>query len=195
MPTPRSSASRCRPIVAHTSLLLVGVIALTACSARENKEAVSSATSSTQSSVVAPRTDAVTAAPNPPPSTDEAPPIGDVSLAFDDRGDLGQIIVDGTGRTLYAFSQDAANGPACYDACADSWLPLLAKGDPTGGTGIDVGAAATVPRRDGGNQVTYRGIPLYRYAGDKVDTDANGQGLDMFGGEWHVLTKDGRPLA
>ncbi len=44
-------------------------------------------------------------------------------------------------------------------------------------------------------QVTYQGHPLYHYAGDKGDRAAGGQGLDLFGGEWHVLTKDGQPLA
>jgi predicted lipoprotein with Yx(FWY)xxD motif len=66
---------------------------------------------------------------------------------------------------------------------------------PAGGIGIDVSAARITPRRDGGNQVTYKGHPLYHYAGDKDDRDAGGQGLDLFGGEWHVLTKDGQPLA
>jgi predicted lipoprotein with Yx(FWY)xxD motif len=186
---PRTTASAC------TSILTVSFIALTGCSAFANKSANSSAASTTESSVTALRTDASTAAPNPPPSTNDVPPTGDVSLGIDDRGDLGEIVVDGTGRAVYAFSMDPANATTCYDACADTWLPLLAKGDPAGGTGIDVAAARTVPRRDGGNQVTYKGIPLYQYAGDKSDKDANGQGLDMFGGEWHVLTKDGRPLA
>lgn len=76
-------------------------------------------------------------------------------------------------------------------------MPLLSDSDPAGGIGIDAAAAKTTARRDGGSQVTYRGgIPLYRYAGgDTLDIDANGQGLDMFGGEWRVLTKAGRPLA
>lgn len=52
-----------------------------------------------------------------------------------------------------------------------------------------------MPRADGTMQATYKGHPLYRYAGDTGDRDANGQGLDLFGGEWHVLTKDGQPLA
>ncbi len=81
----------------------------------------------------------------------------------------------------YAFSTDSLNDPTCYDVCAATWLPLLSEGKPTGGIG--------------GNQVTYKGIPLYLYAGDKIYGDANGLGLDIFGGEWHVLTKDGRPLA
>ena len=55
--------------------------------------------------------------------------------------------------------------------------------------------AKIVARRDGAQQATYKGVPLYQYAGDEADKDANGQGLDMFGGEWHVLTKDGQPLA
>jgi predicted lipoprotein with Yx(FWY)xxD motif len=194
MPKPRNSASARRVVAACIPVVTVGGLALTSCSAFANQAASNSAASSTESSVTAPRTDASTPAPTPPPSTDELPPTGDVSLTIDDRGDLGQIIVDSTGRTVYAFSLDHANEPACYDSCADTWLPLLAKGNPAGGTGIDVAAAATVRRRDGGNQVTYKGIPLYQYAGDKAEKDANGQGLDMFGGEWHVLTKDGRPL-
>jgi predicted lipoprotein with Yx(FWY)xxD motif len=175
-----------------TVITAIGV-ALTGCGALENKEMSSSATSSTETSVV-PRTDAVTPAPNPPPSTDQIPPIGDVSLDIDDRGDLGVIVVDGAGRSVYVFSRDRANDPTCYDACADTWLPLLTDSKPASGIGIDVAAAGTVPRRDGAEQVTYKGLPLYRYAGDKVDRDVNGQGLDMFGGGWHVLTKDGRPL-
>lgn len=176
-------------------LVLLSAAALTACSAFANQAATESTTAGeTPSTVAAPRTDA-TATPTPIPSTDRIPPIGDVSLEIDDRGDLGQIIVDGSGRTVYAFTTDPLNNPTCYDACADTWLPMLAKGNPAGGIGINAAAAATTPRRDGTNQVTYKGHPLYHYAGDQDDRDAGGQGLDLFGGEWHVLTKDGQPLA
>jgi predicted lipoprotein with Yx(FWY)xxD motif len=185
---PRTSA-------ASTSVLVISIVALTACSAIENKKTSSSAASTTQTSVTAPRTEPVTAPPNPPPSSTEKPPTGDVSLAIDDRDDLGEVVVDSTRRTVYAFSEDAANEPACDGECSDTWPPLLAKGDPAGTIGVEVAAVKTVPRRDGGNQVTYKGIPLYYYAGDNTDKDANGQGLNMFGGEWHVLTKDGQPLA
>ena len=188
-------APRLRRVGACTSVLAIGAAALTACAAFANQEASQSSTvGTTKSSVTAPRTDALTS-PNPIPSTSKIPPIGDVSLELDDRGDLGEILVDGAGRTVYAFTMDPMNDPTCYDVCADTWLPLLAKGDPAGGIGIDVSAARITPRRDGGNQVTYKGHPLYHYAGDKVDRGAGGQGLDLFGGEWHVLTKDGQPLA
>jgi predicted lipoprotein with Yx(FWY)xxD motif len=179
---------------ACASILAVGVATLTGCSAFANKAATESSTEATKPSVIAPRTEA-TGTPTPIPSTDEIPPIGDVSLATDDRGDLGEIIVDGSGRTVYVFTTDPLNDPTCYDTCADTWLPLLAKGNPAGGVGIDTAAGGITPRRDGGNQVTYKGHPLYRYAGDKTDKDSGGQGLDLFGGEWHVLTKEGQPLA
>jgi predicted lipoprotein with Yx(FWY)xxD motif len=177
------------------SALAVSVATLTACAAFANKESSSSSmAATTKSEVTSPRTDALTT-PNPIPSTNEIPSIGDVSLEMDDRGDLGEILVDGAGRTVYAFTMDPMNAPTCYDVCADTWVPLLTKGDPAGGIGIDVSAARNTPRRDGGNQVTYKGHPLYHYAGDEDDRDAGGQGLDLFGGEWHVLTTDGQPLA
>ncbi len=192
---PPSSSIRARQVSACTAIVAVSTAALTACAAFANQEASNSSTvGTTKSSVESPRTDALTS-PNPVPSATEIPPIGDVSLEMDDRGDLGEILVDGAGRTVYAFTRDPANDPTCYDACAETWMPLLAKGDPAGGIGIDVSAARITPRRDGGNQVTYKGHPLYHYAGDKDDRDADGQGLDLFGGEWHVLTKDGQPLA
>ncbi len=176
------------------SILAVSVAATTSCAAFANRDANNPSTAATTpTSVSAPRTDA-SASPTPIPSTDEIPPVGDVSLELDDRGDLGEILVDGTGRAVYTFTRDANGESTCYDVCADTWLPLLAKGDPAGGIGIDVAAASTAPRRDGSEQVTYKGQPLYHYAGDQTDKDAGGQGLDLFGGEWHVLTKDGRPL-
>ncbi|RAV18349.1 hypothetical protein DQP55_02535 [Mycolicibacterium sp. GF69] len=189
MSTSRMTAATC------TSILTASVFALTGCSALENQETNSAAASSTAASATALRTEQTAPAPDPPPSVERKLPIGDVSLGIDDRGDLGEIVVDSTGRTLYVFSADGPSDPTCYGECADTWLPLLADADPAGGTGIDVAAARTVPRRDRGEQVTYRGHPLYRYAGDTTDRDAKGQGLDMFGGEWHVLTKFGEPLA
>ncbi|MGV0714731.1 hypothetical protein ABQE93_04925 [Mycolicibacterium sp. XJ662] len=177
------------------SMLALGALVLTGCSAVTNKAATSSATTTAQSPVATPRTEAVTPEPVPPPSNTKVVPTREVSLAIEDRGDLGEIVVDSTGRALYAFTADGPNEPTCYGACADTWVPLLARGDPAGTIGIDVASVDVVPRRDGGDQVTYNRIPLYRYAGDTGDRVANGQGLDMFGGEWHVLAKDGQPLA
>jgi hypothetical protein len=43
-------------------------------------------------------------------------------------------------------------------------------------------------RSNGMLQVTYAGMPLYRFAGDRAKGEANGEGLHSFGGTWHVLT-------
>lgn len=191
MPSSRTSARvRRRPPLLISVCALVSA-ALTGCAAFGN-DAASTSTAATSAAPL--KTDTSTT-PNPIPATDRIVPIGEVALGIDDREGLGEIIVDASGRTLYVFSRDGLNDPTCYGACADTWLPVLAMNDPTGVVGINVAEADTVPRRDGTNQVTYRGQPLYRYVGDRIDTEAKGQGLDLFGGEWHVLRRNGTPLA
>ena len=39
--------------------------------------------------------------------------------------DLGDVLVDGDGLSLYGFTPDADVGPTCVDACADAWPPVL----------------------------------------------------------------------
>jgi len=51
-----------------------------------------------------------------------------------------------------------------------------------------------VKRKDGKEQVTYRGHPLYRFFKDTKRGQVKGQGLDFFGGEWYVLTPAGIKL-
>lgn len=181
-----------RALSAAVSILAVVGTALTGCAAVKNEKVGTGATSTGSST--ARRTAAASPAPNPPPRETNKQPTGDASLEIYDKRDLGEILVDGTKRTLYAFSSDRPNEPTCYDSCAETWLPLLGKGNPAGGVGINDAETGTVERRDGAKQVTYKGIPLYQYAGDKIDSDATGQGLEMFGGQWYVLTKDGVPL-
>src|SRR5687767_14812467 len=40
--------------------------------------------------------------------------------------DLGQVLVDGDGMTLYLFTRDTADASACTGSCAESWPPLAA---------------------------------------------------------------------
>ena len=59
--------------------------------------------------------------------------------------------------------------------CAGTWPPLTvpAGSTPTGDTGV-TGKFATITRDDGTVQVTYNGLPLYFFSGDKKVGDANG---------------------
>ncbi len=103
------------------------------------------------------------------------------------RTDLGEVLVDAQGRTLYAFTPDSATSSACVDNCADLWPPTAAEGTPTAGDGVDA-KLTVITRPDGTKQVAADGHPLYEYAGDSAAGDTTGQGS---GGKWFVLAADG----
>ncbi|MEI7744027.1 MAG: hypothetical protein WCK58_09790 [Chloroflexota bacterium] len=101
---------------------------------------------------------------------------------------LGDIVVDGAGKTLYLFTPDGTGAPTCYDKCAANWPALVAAGTPTVGDGLDTADFGTAARTDGTTQVTFYGHPLYYFAGDQAPGDLKGQGL---GGKWYVLDAKG----
>lgn len=102
---------------------------------------------------------------------------------------LGQIIVDGAGKTLYMFTPDEAGTPTCYDQCATAWPPLT--GEATAGTGLDASKITLVDRTDGSKQVKYGNWPLYYFANDAAAGDVKGQGLND---KWYVIGADGEPI-
>jgi len=104
--------------------------------------------------------------------------------------DLGEILVDGEGRTLYLFMPDAQGDPTCSDQCADTWPAFTATGGA--GDGVDASLLGTVTRTDGGEQVTYNGWPLYFFVGDAAPGDTNGQGLN---GIWWVVNAAGEAVS
>ena len=109
-------------------------------------------------------------------------------------GELGTILVDPKGRTLYRFNKDTGSKSACFGACAVAWPPLRATGKPTVGAGADASLVGTTARSDGKPQITYNGRPLYLYAGDEKAGDTRGQGLTDFGASWYVLTRGGNQV-
>jgi predicted lipoprotein with Yx(FWY)xxD motif len=100
--------------------------------------------------------------------------------------DLGKILVDARGMTLYAFTPDTATSSACTGGCAAAWPPLTATGTPTG-EGV-TGAITVIDRPDGTKQVVVAGHPLYTFASDAAAGDTTGQGS---GGKWFVVSADG----
>lgn len=107
-------------------------------------------------------------------------------------GDLGTILVDSEGRTLYDFHKDKGSKSACYEACAGAWPPLLTEGSPKAEGGAQAGMLGTTKRKDGTVQVTYNGWPLYTYVGDRKPGEANGNDIDQFGAEWYALQPNGQ---
>jgi predicted lipoprotein with Yx(FWY)xxD motif len=107
---------------------------------------------------------------------------------------LGKIVVDSRGRSLYLFEADHKRTSACYGACAKAWPPVIAVGKPKAGPGARAALLGVSMRKDGKQQVTYRGHPLYRFFKDTKSGQVKGQGLDFYGGEWYVLTPAGIKL-
>lgn len=96
----------------------------------------------------------------------------------------GTILVLGNGDTVYRLTADPADKSVCTGACAQTWPPvLLASGqkEPTGVNGL-----GTITRAGGRRQVTYKGIPLYLFAGDHKAGQANGNIKDTWGQWWVV---------
>jgi predicted lipoprotein with Yx(FWY)xxD motif len=98
-------------------------------------------------------------------------------------GDLGDILVDPRGMTLYLYTKDEPSVSNCYDQCAAAWPPLMTDAPPTGPDAVAAGLGTT-PRTDGGLQVTYNGVPLYYWAKDQKPGDTTGQNV---GGVWFVV--------
>ena len=105
--------------------------------------------------------------------------------------DLGQILVDGEGRTRYMFKPDEAGTPTCYDECATNWPPLTVTGEVTVGEGLDAATFTTVARTDGSMQVKAGTWPLYYFANDAAPGDTNGQDV---GDAWYVVSPTGEPI-
>lgn len=106
--------------------------------------------------------------------------------------DLGTVLVDAEGRTLYDFHKDQGTTSSCYGACAGAWPPLLTEGDPEAEGGASAAKLGTTKRKDGNTQVTYAGRPLYTYVGDQKPGEAHGNDIDQFGAEWYALQPSGR---
>lgn len=105
--------------------------------------------------------------------------------------ELGRVLVDSEGFTLYDFHKDKGATPSCYGPCASAWPPLLTDGPPQPSNGASASKLGTTKRNDGTMQVTYAGHPLYTYSLDDKPGDAKGNDTDAFGAEWYALTPQG----
>ncbi|MEU1190691.1 SCO0930 family lipoprotein [Streptomyces sp. NPDC005859] len=111
-------------------------------------------------------------------------------LEISANGELGKILTDGAGKTLYRFDADTAEPPKsnCDGDCATAWPPVAAD-DVSAGDGIDKSLLGEVTRTDGTKQLTVGGWPAYYYAKDTKAGDTSGQGV---GNKWFALAPDGK---
>jgi predicted lipoprotein with Yx(FWY)xxD motif len=104
---------------------------------------------------------------------------------------LGRILVDGKGKTLYLWAHDHGSTSTCNGKCAKYWPPLVTSGKPAAAAGARAALLGTSRRADGRMQVTYKGHPLYSFAGDKRAGDVKGEALTGFGGRWDPVSAAG----
>jgi predicted lipoprotein with Yx(FWY)xxD motif len=108
-----------------------------------------------------------------------------VSVALGER-----VVVNPQGRSLYTLSPETSKHLLCKTGeCLKRWPPLTVGSSKTNlkaGSGVQ-GRLGILRRSNGTLQVTLRGVPLYRYSGDRVSGDTNGEGIESFNGTWHAM--------
>jgi predicted lipoprotein with Yx(FWY)xxD motif len=100
------------------------------------------------------------------------------------------IVVGATGQTVYALRPETSHHLLCTPkACFQFWPPVTVRAKSALKAGAGVKGRLGVLRRGNGQlQVTLGGLPLYRFLLDHGKKgSANGQGVQSFGGTWHVI--------
>lgn len=168
------------------SLLLVLVLLLAACAPAATAEPTQM-----QNPTMEP-TEEPTMAPTEEP-TEVIPETSgeEPTLMVFEHPDLGSILVDGEGMTLYMFTKDAPNTVNCAGDCLVNWPPLLTQGNPIAGEGVDESLIGTANMEDGSMIVTYNEMPLYYWIDDSAAGDATGQNV---GEVWFVVNPAGEPV-
>lgn len=59
---------------------------------------------------------------------------------------LGMILVNSRGHTLYLFAKDRNGKSSCSGSCATFWPPLLSRSKPTAGPGVRSSLLVTTRR-------------------------------------------------
>jgi predicted lipoprotein with Yx(FWY)xxD motif len=101
---------------------------------------------------------------------------------------LGKILANAKDMVLYIYTADKGGKSACSGVCLKYWPALLLPSGvthPTAGPGVSGLGTVAEPE---GTQVTYHGMPLYTYIGDKGPNQTTGQGVVDSGGTWYVVS-------
>ena len=110
--------------------------------------------------------------------------------------ELGNILVNGGGLTVYAFTRDSHNHDRCVtiSGCTSIWPLVSTSGNPRLGPGVRRSLVRAIKLPGGARQLTYAGHPLYTYIGASGPGDISYVGLSQFGGRWLALTAAGRTV-
>ncbi|ATG48792.1 hypothetical protein CEW89_15190 [Celeribacter ethanolicus] len=93
-------------------------------------------------------------------------------------GEATYLMDASTHMTLYTFDKDEKGVSNCYDMCAANWPPVVGDADMELPSGYSL-----ITRKEGYEQVAYKGMPLYGWVKDEKPGDMTGEGVN---GVWHV---------
>jgi predicted lipoprotein with Yx(FWY)xxD motif len=98
------------------------------------------------------------------------------------------VVVNSHGAAVYTLSGDTVHHPKCTKAsgCFQFWPPVKVASAKKLSKAPGIKGKLGVLRRNGFTQVTLGGHPLYTYSGDHHRGTATGEGINTFGGIWHV---------
>lgn len=97
-------------------------------------------------------------------------------LKVSKKPEIGSFLTDTKGMTLYVFKKDSPGKSACTGECVAKW-PIYYQEHAAATGDLKASDLGTIAREDGKKQTTYKGLPLYYFAGDKSSGDTNGQGV------------------
>ncbi|HTT31833.1 MAG TPA: hypothetical protein VMG37_25690 [Solirubrobacteraceae bacterium] len=150
--------------------------------------------SSSSSSSAAATAAAATSAPSSSSTTSAAAPAAAGVTVKTAKGSSGTYLVGPSGRALYLWVADTGGKSSCSGSCAGAWPPLVTKGKPAAGSGVNASDLGTTMRSDGTEEVTYKGHPLYYFVADKSAGSTSGQGSDSFGAKWWLVAPSGTAI-
>jgi predicted lipoprotein with Yx(FWY)xxD motif len=102
------------------------------------------------------------------------------------NGQSETVLTNAAGKTLYDLTADTPTSTACTGPCTTIWFPLLATGALTSSTPLSHQLSMLTDAN--GQQVEYDSHLLYTFSGDTAAGQAQGEGIQSFGGSWHVVT-------
>lgn len=109
-------------------------------------------------------------------------PASESLVTVESSATLGRYLVASNGMTLYRSSADVNGKSNCTSAlCVGNWPPYTVPAGITLSVNATLtGTLGTLVRADGTTQLTYRGMPLYFWVGDKKPGDVKGNGVKTF---------------
>lgn len=103
------------------------------------------------------------------------------------------IVINGKGRAVYTLSGDTTKHQKCTKAngCFSFWPPVTVSSAKGLSKAAGIKGKLGTFKRSGITQVTLGGHPLYTFSLDHKKKNATGEGVNGFGGIWHVVKAAG----